>query len=127
MMVHLLRTFLLFLLVLPMTAYSADHLGTRSDSAGPQGFELSTLTSVKDVKERSIDDQLVCVRGRFTEWIKGDKYWFVDEAGDGIVTELDDDYDWSHIRKDQFVEIFAEVDKEWFDIELKVIRAKPLN
>ena len=126
-MFQITKTLVLFIFVWPMLAYAAGPFSVSSQSTGPQGFELSTLTSIKDVKEHSVDDQLVYVRGRFTEWLKGDKYWFVDEAGDGIETELDEDYDWSHIRKDQLVEIFAEVNKDWFDIELEVIRAKPLN
>ena len=121
------KTLIFLLSFSPMFAYADGPFGTHSQNTGPQGFELSTLTSIKEVKDHSVDDQLVCVRGRFTEWLKGDKYWFVDEAGEGIETELDDDYDWSHIRKDQLVEIFAEVDKDSFNVELQVIRAKPLN
>ena len=126
-MFQITKTLIFFMSVWPMFAYAAGPFNANAQSAGPQGFELSTLTSIKDIKAHSVDDQLVYVRGRFTEWLKGDKYWFIDEAGEGIEAELDADYDWSHIHKDQWVEIFAEVDKDWFNVELEVIRAKPLN
>ena len=101
--------------------------------SGPKGFEtqqvapgLSGITTVRQVMEQGRDEDIVTLRGRFTRHLEDDKYEFVDEKGDKIRAELDDDYDWSMIAKDQLVEIEAEIDrhKQW--IKLDVRRAKPL-
>lgn len=57
---------------------------------------------------------------------RGDKYVFTDDKGASIRAELDHDRDWSMITKDAPVEIRAEVDKDWTEIELDVLSAKPL-
>lgn len=102
--------------------------------SGPKGFEkehpvapgLSGITTVRQVIELGRDEDIVTLRGRFTRHLEDDKYEFVDEKGDKIRAELDDDYDWSMIAKDQLVEVEAEIDrhKQW--IKLDVRRAKPL-
>ena len=60
------------------------------------------------------------------EHVRGDKYVFTDDKGASIRAELDHDRDWSMITKDAPVEIRAEVDKDWTEIELDVLSAKPL-
>ena len=72
------------------------------------------------------DHQIVTLRGKFTEHVRGDKYVFTDDKGASIRAELDHDRDWSMITKDAPVEIRAEVDKDWTEIELDVLSAKPL-
>lgn len=103
-------------------------------ASGPKGFEaqksvqagLTGLVTVKQVIDGARDEDIVSLRGRFTRHLEDDKYEFVDEAGDRIRAELDDDEDWTMIAKDQLVEIEAEVDryKQWLKLEVR--RAKPL-
>ena len=44
----------------------------------------------------------------------------MDEKGDKIVAELEDDRDWSMITKDALVEIRAEIDKDFMSVKLEV-------
>lgn len=93
---------------------------------GPKGFDTAPLTTVAAVLDSAKDHQIVTLRGKFTDHIKGDKYVFTDEKGATIKAELDNDKDWSMITKDAPVEIRAEVDKDWNSTKLEVISAKPL-
>ena len=102
-------------------------------AAGPQGFaaapqaqDTEPATTVAAVLESGKDHQIVTLRGKFTEHVRGDKYVFTDDKGASIRAELDHDRDWSMITKDAPVEIRAEVDKDWTEIELDVLSAKPL-
>ena len=51
--------------------------------------------------------------------------YFTDEKGNTIVTELDDDKNWSHVSKDALMDILAEVDRDHWEVELEVLEAKP--
>lgn len=95
-------------------------------AGAPQGFEPAA-TTVADILANGKDDQVVVLRGKFTNLIKSDKYEFVDEKGDAITAELDDDRDWSMIVKDAPVEIRAEIDRDWTSTELDVKSARPLK
>ena len=95
--------------------------------ARPQGFELSTLKSLDEVKKHGRDDQLVVVRGRLTRQMGHDKYEFTDEKGNKIIAELEDDRDLSHVAKDALVDILAEVDRSKKKVELEVLQAKPVR
>lgn len=115
-------------LMVPGFALAQSPKGFDRPTGKPQGFELSTITSVAEIKKNGHDDQLVQLRGRFTRQISSDKYEFVDEKGGKIVAELDDDYNWSHVVKDQPMEILAEIDKNHFrDPELEVIEARRIS
>ena len=91
-------------------------------AGAPQGFEPAA-TTVADILANGKDDQVVVLRGKFTNLIKSDKYEFVD----AITAELDDDRDWSMIVKDAPVEIRAEIDRDWTSTELDVKSARPLK
>lgn len=91
---------------------------------GPVGFDKSQPVTIKQLKDTARDEDYVVVRGRFTEHVRGDKYLFTDESGDTIVAELDDDKDWSHVKRDAPCEVFAEVDKGWSKTELDVKRVE---
>lgn len=93
---------------------------------GPQGFEMPALNSVAAVKADARDEQMVVLKGRFTKQLSREKFEFVDEKGDMIVCELDDDRDWSMVRKDALMEIRAEVDKDLMNVKLEVESARPL-
>ena len=127
-------------LAMPFAAFAQAPSGfTGSASAQPQGFSLTTLKSIEEVRKNSYDEQLVVLRGRFTrqvthdkyeftdEKVTHDKYEFTDEKGNTIVAELDDDKNWSHVAKDALMDILAEVDRDRYKVELEVLEAKPVR
>ena len=93
----------------------------------PQGFEVHSPVTVKWVKESAKDDDFVTLRGRFVAFLRGDKYEFMDEDGVKIVAELDKDWDWSHVRRGDLYEIYAEVEKNWSRVKLEVHKATRLE
>lgn len=93
----------------------------------PQGFSLNPMNDIATLKKNAYDDQLVTIKGRFTKQLTKDKFEFTDTKGQTIVVELDDDRNWSFIRKDALVEIVAEVDKDLMSIELDCINARNLE
>ncbi len=97
-----------------------------AQNRGPQGFETGEMT-IADIRRNARDNQMVSVTGRFVRQVRKDKYEFQDQKGDRIVAELDDDYDWSHVRRDRLMRITAEVDRDWNKIELDVHRADALE
>lgn len=115
-------------LAMPFAAFAQSPSGfTGSASAQPQGFSLTTLKSIEEVRKNSYDEQLVVLRGRFTRQVTHDKYEFTDEKGNTIVAELDDDKNWSHVAKDALMDILAEVDRDRYKVELEVLEAKPVR
>jgi uncharacterized protein YdeI (BOF family) len=115
-------------LIVPGVALAQSPQGFDRPAGKPQGFELTTISTVAEIKKDGRDDQLVQLRGRFTRQVKRDKYEFVDEKGDSIIADLDDDHDWSHVVKDKPMEILAEIDKDRFhDPELEVIEARNIK
>lgn len=115
-------------LAMPFAAFAQAPTGfTGSASAQPQGFSLTTLKSIEEVRKNSYDEQLVVLRGRFTRQVTHDKYEFTDEKGNTIVAELDDDKNWSHVAKDALMDILAEVDRDRYKVELEVLEAKPVR
>ncbi len=117
---------LLSVLLLSSLSFAAPQGFSQSDQSlanAPKGFEQDLVTSVKDIKSNATDNQLVTVRGRLTKALSHDKYLFTDTKGDVIEVELDDDYDWSHIRKDQLIDITGEVDKDFMSITIDVKKA----
>ena len=72
-------------LVMPFAALAQSPSGfNATPSAQPQGFALTTLKSIEEVKQNSYDEQLVVLRGRFTRQVSHDKYEFTDEKGNVI-------------------------------------------
>ncbi|SPT68101.1 Uncharacterized conserved protein [Anaerobiospirillum thomasii] len=97
----------------------------------PQGFansaaQLPAIASVSDAINKGLDEQHVTLRGRITNFIGDDKYEFQDETGT-IKIELDDDQNWSHIQKDQLIEITGELDKHLQYVKIEVYRATPIS
>ncbi len=111
---------------LPVLAAGPQGFAAAPQAQGPKGFDAEPATTVAAVLETGKDHQIVTLRGKFTEHVRGDKYVFTDEKGASIKAELDHDRDWSMVTKDALVEIRAEVDKDWTEIELDVLSAKPL-
>ena len=117
-----------FALFAGVTALQAAPQGFEPAPAGPQGFDpVNVPKSVAEVKKNGYDDQHVVLKGRFTKQLSREKFEFTDDTGT-IVAELDDDRNWSHIRKDAPVEITAEIERERLGtvIELDVEGARAL-
>lgn len=117
-----------FALFAGVTALQAAPQGFEPAPAGPQGFNpVNVPKSVAEVKKNGYDDQHVVLKGRFTKQLSREKFEFTDDTGT-IVAELDDDRNWSHIRKDAPVEITAEIERERLGtvIELDVKSARAL-
>lgn len=116
-------------LAVPFAALAAGPTGFSAQErpGAPQGFTLQKMDSIAQLKKEAHDDQLVTLQGRFTKQLSKEKFEFTDAKGDKIVTELDDDQNWSQIHKDALMEIVAEVDKDLVSIELDVIDAKRLQ
>lgn len=92
---------------------------------GPQGFTAPAApNSVRDVINQAYDDQRVVLTGKLTNYLGHDRYEFTDNTG-RIEVELDDDRDWSFIRKDQLITIFGKVDRDRHSINIDVKDARP--
>ncbi len=119
----------LMALVIPvsMAAGPSGFGETPADYGHPQGFSLNEMADIATLKKNAYDDQLVTIKGRFTKQLTKDKFEFTDLKGQTIVVELDDDRNWSFIRKDALVEIVAEVDKDFMSVELDCINARNLE
>nr|DAV89517.1 MAG TPA: periplasmic protein [Caudoviricetes sp.] len=116
-------------LAVPFAAVAAGPTGfSGQDRPGaPQGFNLEKMASISQLKSQAKDDQVVVIEGRFTKQIEKDKFEFTDAKGQTILVELDDDRNWSHVRKDALVELTAEVDKDFTSTELDALQVKALQ
>ena len=85
------------------------------------------MASIAQLKDKAKDDQIVVLEGRFTKQLEKDKYEFTDAKGDTIVVDLDDDMNWSHVKKDALMELTAEVDKDFTSTKLDALEAKLLK
>lgn len=93
---------------------------------GPRGFANSEFKNTADVKKNARDDQYVTLTGRLVNYLGHEKYEFADESGT-IVVELDDDYNWSHIAKDELIQIEGKVDRDFFSVKIEVFRARAVE
>lgn len=91
----------------------------------PQGFGAE-LNTIQAVKSDARDDQYVTLRGRLVDYLGHDHYEFADNTGT-IEVELDDDYDWSFISKGELIEIYGQVDKDFFSTSIDVRSAVSLE
>lgn len=116
-------------LAVPFAAVATGPTGfSGQDRPGaPQGFNLEKMASISQLKSQAKDDQVVVIEGRFTKQIEKDKFEFTDAKGQTILVELDDDRNWSHVRKDALVELTAEVDKDFTSTELDALQVKALQ
>lgn len=116
--------------VMPLAVKAAQPQGFANQPAAgtaPQGLTVDQLTSVRAIRDKGRDEQMVVLKGRFTKQLGRELYEFTDTNGDTIACELDDDRNWSHVRKDALVEISAEIDKGYTKLELEVIEARPIK
>lgn len=116
-------------LAVPFAALAAGPTGfdSKDRPGAPQGFTHQKMASIEQLKSEAKDDQIVVIDGRFTKQVKKDKYEFTDAKGDTILVDLDDDQNWSHVKKDTLMELTAEVDKDFTSMELDAIEAKVLK
>lgn len=94
-------------------------------ASGPQGFANDAPNTVKGVLDNGYDDQHVVLVGRLTNYLGHDRYEFTDKTG-RIEVELDDDKNWSHISKDQLIQIFGKIDKDLMSTTIDVKQATPV-
>lgn len=119
--------FLLAASLVALPALAAGPVGFNAPAANNVATTPNGVTTVAQVLENAPDDAIVTLRGRFTDHVRGDDYVFVDEKGTKIRAELDDDKDWSIVKKDALVEITAEVDRDWTNsVDIEVLSARPL-
>ena len=119
--------FLLAASLVALPALAAGPVGFNAPAANNVATTPNGVTTVAQVLENAPDDAIVTLRGRFTEHVRGDDYVFVDEKGTKIRAELDDDKDWTMVKKDALVEITAEVDRDWTNsVDIEVLSARPL-
>lgn len=113
-------------LAIPFAAIAAGPTGFNNAErpGAPQGFSHQKMETIAQIKKEAKDDQIIVIQGRFTKQLEKDKYQFTDIKGDTIVVELDDDMNWSHVKKDALMELTAEVDSDFMKTELDGIEAK---
>lgn len=105
---------------------SASTLALAGDHGiGPAGFD-TTVTTVASLLDNGRDHQIVVLNGRLTNYLGRNRYEFQDETGT-IDVFLDKDYDWSHISKDQLIQITGKYDDYFLDKKIYVKRAVPLE
>lgn len=98
--------------------------GFDNQKAVPMQFTKDTApNSVELVLANGQDDQRVTLTGKLTNYLGQDRYEFTDATGRMIV-ELDDDKNWSHLRKDQLITIYGEVDRDFNSVEIDVKEAR---
>lgn len=90
----------------------------------PQGFNEIQVTSIEQLRASGYDDQYVSLVGRLVTYLGDDTYEFRDNTG-SIVVELDDDHSWHHIHKDQLIQIYGKLDRDWDKLEIEVKKAHP--
>ncbi|SPT68246.1 Uncharacterized conserved protein [Anaerobiospirillum thomasii] len=116
-------------MIFTVSSVSAAPQGFDNASAtAPQGFSAAAATNmtVANVIANGTDEMDVTMRGRITKMLGQDKFIFEDETGT-IVVELDDDKDWSHIQKDQLIDIHGEIDRDANSIKVDVKDATALE
>lgn len=95
-------------------------------STVPSGFDQTAPESVEAVLNNAHDGQIVTLKGRLVNFLGNDRYEFADKTGT-IEIELDDDYDWSAISKDELIEITGEVDDDFLSTTIEVTHAVSLE
>lgn len=90
-------------------------------------IDRSRLMSIAQIKTTSRHEDLVYLQGRFTKHLRCETYEFTDLAGDTIGARLNDDENWSHIRRDEAVEIMAKVNTKRKMPELDAQVARPMK
>lgn len=118
---------LMLAVTLSGTALAGDHHRNGPGGFGFGSYHHQGITCVNDVHRYCGDDDYVLLRGSLTRYFGDDDYEFTDERGDTIAVELDDDENWSHISKDQLIEIYGEVERDDFRVKLEVKSARPVR
>jgi len=92
----------------------------------PRGFENDfKAMTVKEILNDGKKGEYIQVKGRLTKILSDDAYEFVDKENNSIIAELDDDKDWSFIRKDMPIEVVAKIDRDDGKKILEIKHARP--
>lgn len=94
------------------TASASKHLENM-----PRGFD-NYYNNVFAIQSYGRDEEWVLLKGRLTSYINDDCYEFTDEMGNSIEVELDDDVNWGLVSKDQLIEIFGDIDRNMFRLQI---------
>lgn len=92
---------------------------------GPRGFGHEYPMTVSQIRSGVKDGQMVFLQGRLTKYFGGEYYEFTDVSGDTIEVELDNDRNWSYLKKDELIDLIGRVDKDMFSIKIEVKKAYP--
>ena len=83
--------------------------------SGP-GPEFVTVEQAKNMK----DDAHVALKGYIVQRLGGDKYLFKDKTGDITLEISERRWAGQQIGAEDLVEVYGEIDKDWFDLEVEV-------
>ena len=89
--------------------------GQTGGYTGP-GPEFVTVEQAKNMK----DDAHVALKGYIVQRLGGDRYLFKDKTGDIILEISERRWAGQQIGAEDLVEVYGEIDKDWFDLEVEV-------
>ena len=109
-----------------LSAAALAYAGGHYNYGSPQGFNTPDMGSVAAVKKNAYDDQWVTIRGRLVNYLGHERYEFTDGSAT-IEVELDDDQNWSHVRKNDLIELHGKVDRDFLSTTIEVSHIIPLE
>ncbi len=115
-----------YALALALALFCLEAVSEEHHHRLPQGFwgDYNRMNNVDEIYLTCRDDDIIILRGRLTRYFGDEDYEFTDENGGTIEVELDDKYDWSHVSKDELIDIVGKVDRDDFRVKLEVREAK---
>ena len=111
---------ILFCAALPILATTAQE-SRASDNLKLQTYDIASLLNEGN------HGQMIVIQGRLTNFLGDDLYEFTDTKSQCIEVDLDDDYNWSCIRKDELIELKACIEKISTKVRLDAKSARALG
>ena len=113
------RGALVFLAVLALVVLSAGQVAAKNAQGGGYTGPGPEFVTAEQAKSMS-DDSYVALKGYIIKRLSGDNYLFKDDSGT-IPLEINDKR-WAgqKVGPEDLVEIYGEVDKDMFDLEIEV-------
>ena len=91
--------------------------GQAGGYTGP-GPDFVTVEQAQNMK----DDAHVALKGYIVQRLGGDRYLFKDKTGEITLEISEKRWAGQQIGAEDLVEIYGEIDKDWFDLEVEVKR-----
>lgn len=116
---HARRGAMIFLAVMALMVLSAGQGAAKSAQGGGYtgpGPEFVTAEQAKSMA----DDSYVALKGHIIKRLSGDNYLFKDDSGTISLEISDKRWAGQQVGADDLVEIYGEVDKDMFDLEIEV-------